>query len=110
MVKSSHRKALEKIAACPSRFGFEDILATIIEANLYNRKGQIVAQPDLILYSSEGDIYVIEYKSNGDKKLIERAKDQLYNSVQWFSKYTSIIPKTKIINGTNYKGKFNKKQ
>ncbi len=100
--KSNHRKALEKIAANPSRYGFENIVASAIEVNLFNQRGEWDAQPDIIFLDSKGEVYVIEYKSNGDSRLIKRAKEQLYNTIQWFSKHTSIKPKTVIIDGSKY--------
>lgn len=101
--KSCHQKALEYIALKPSLFGFKNIIATAIEPTLFDNRGRIIAQPDLIFYGANRDIYIVEYKSNGDERLIKRAQEQLYNAINWFSKYTIISPKTKIIDGLQHK-------
>ncbi|MDO8623542.1 MAG: hypothetical protein Q7R52_04820 [archaeon] len=45
---------------------------------------------------------IIEYKNNGDELLRQRAQEQLYHAIEWFSKYTNLNPKTRIIDGTQY--------
>ena len=100
--KSSHKKALEKIAANPSKYGFRNILASSIEPNLFDNGGRQVAQPDLVLYDRRGEIHIVEYKSNGNPELIKRAEEQLYHTISWFSKYTKISQKIKIIDGSRY--------
>lgn len=101
--KSCHKKASEYIALKPFLFGFDNIIATAIEPILFDKRGRTIAQPDLILYDSQGEIYIVEYKSNGDAALIERAREQLYNAVKWFSEHTEISPQTRIINGSQHK-------
>lgn len=101
--KSCHQKSLEYLALKPSLFGFKNIIATVIEPTLFDNRGRIIAKPDLIFYDANREIYVVEYKSNGDERLIKRAQEQLYNAIHWFSKYTTISPKIKIIDGSQYK-------
>lgn len=93
--KSCHQKALELIALKPALFGFQNIIAISIESILFDKRGRTIAQPDLILYDTQGELYIVEYKSNGDIALIERAREQLYNAVKWFSEHTKISPKNK---------------
>ena len=103
MIKQTdHRRALEKIAANPSKYGFENTIAIAMEVNLFDKTGRQVAQPDLVLYDTKGEITIVEYKNNGDQALIERAQEQLYNAVDWFSKNTGISPKMALIDGTRY--------
>ncbi len=104
---NSHRKALEKIAVNPSKFGFEHIVSVSIEPNLYHNGRGILAQPDLVLESVRKEIYILEYKGNGNGELMERARKQLENAVWWFGRYrTDISPEnihTTIISGTDQK-------
>lgn len=100
--RSCHTKALEKISQNPNKFGFKNVLSSAVEVSLFDERGRKIAEPDLIFYFKNGDLMVVEYKSNGDERLIQRAKEQLYNTISWFSKYTSITPKTKIIDGSKY--------
>ena len=111
---NQHRRALEKIAAHPEKFGFDNVASLAIELNLYNGRN-LTAQPDIvmeILKNSKREIHIIEYKGNGDEELLERARRQLVAAAWWFGKYRSDIdPKniyTYIISGTDpkYKGLF----
>lgn len=112
MVKqnNAHRRALEKIAANPDKFGFEHIVSVSIEPNLYHNGRGILAQPDLVLETSRREIYIIEYKGNGNQELMERARKQLENAVWWYGRYRAEVPPenihTKIISGADpkYKG------
>jgi len=112
MRKSSHRKALETIAANPSRFGFEDIIATAIEMNLYNRRKRLVAQPDIVLWGKSNNLYIVEYKSNGDISEIQRAQQQLSIAKDWFEKqgFQSNLIKVYILDGRTYKAILNEKK
>ena len=94
---------MEYIALKPSLIGFKNIIVTAIEPTLFDNRGRIIAKPDLIFYSVNKDIYIVEHKSNGNEDLIKRAQEQLYNAGYWFSKYTTISPKTKIIDGSHHK-------
>lgn len=102
---NAHRRALEKIASNPEKFGFEHIVSVSIEPNLYHNGKGILAQPDVVFESAKHEIYVIEYKGNGNGDLIERARKQLENAVWWFGRYRSdISPEdihTLIISGTD---------
>jgi len=92
-----HRRALEKIAACPSLFGFPDIIKSEIEPNLFERRS-VYAQPDVVLTSSDRTVYIIEYKANGDNDKSElcRAWEQLERARQWYTKHTK-TPHDKIV-------------
>jgi hypothetical protein len=102
---NAHKRALEKIAANPDKFGFEHIVSVSIEPNLYNNGRGILAQPDLVLESTKHEIYILEYKGNGNGGLMERARRQLENAVWWFGRYRTDIPPenihTFIISGTD---------
>ena len=106
---NKHRKALEKIAANLSKFGFKHIVSISIEQTLLDNGRGPIAQPDLILESSRKEVHIVEYKSNGDKRLIERARKQLENAVWWIGKYRPHIVLeniyTHIISGTDPKYK-----
>lgn len=96
-----HSKAIGKIASRPSIIGLTDIVASAVEVKLFDSHGNLVAEPDVILYSKTGDIYVIEYKDNGDRRLMKKAEEQLYCAVNWFSR-NGISPKTMIVDGQHY--------
>ncbi len=99
MTKSNnaHHRALEKIVANPEKFGFNHIVSASIEQNLYHNGKGLLAQPDIILESSTGDIHIIEYKGNGDERLMERAQGQLANAAWWFGRYEWMFLRIKYI-------------
>ncbi|MBW6442683.1 hypothetical protein K0A97_02770 [Patescibacteria group bacterium] len=112
-----HRKDLEKIASSPEKFGFpvKNIISVSIEENLFH-KGKLRAQPDIIILERKGEnklVHIIEYKSNGNGELLQRAQKQLQNAVAWFGRYRPDIDLediyTYIISGSDqkYKGLFN---
>ncbi len=89
MVKQNnqHRRALEKIAASPEKFGFPSPSSVSIEQNLFH-KGRLLAQPGLVIETQRPHgIYIIEYKGNGNGELLERAQKQLAHAVWWYGKY-----------------------
>jgi hypothetical protein len=101
--RSSHLKALEKIAAKPSAFGFKDIVYSAIEVNLFNRTG-VIAQPDVVLIAKDGTVHLIEYKGNGSESELQRAHSQLEKAVAWYARYTNVSLdqiKTRVISGTS---------
>ena len=106
---NAHKRALEKIAANPEKFGFEHIVYVSIEPSLYANGRGIIAQPDIVFESSKHEIYIIEYKGNGDEELMKTARRQLDNAVWWYGRYrTDISPEninTTIISGTDQKYK-----
>lgn len=111
MVRSNnaHLRALEKIVFNPEKFGFTHIVSAPIEQNLYHNEKGLLAQPDIILESSTGDVHIIEYKGNGDEKLMDRAQGQLANAAWWFGRYRMDVSPEKIhtyiISGTDPKYK-----
>ncbi len=86
---SSHRKALEKLAKHPEYIGLKrrSVLSYSIEPVLFYR-GNFHAEPDLVFFLKKKintktndlipiKVLVIEYKSNGDKRLIDKGEGQL---------------------------------
>jgi len=69
---SAHRKALEKIALNPFKWGIDKVCASAIEMTLFDRK-RVIAKPDILFYCADGSIHIIEYKGNGNGQLLERA-------------------------------------
>lgn len=106
---NSHRRALEKIAMHPDKFGFEKVTRYAIEETLLH-KGRIIAQPDVVFRLENGDIHIIEYKGFGNGELLERARKQLENAKWWYGRYNEdLCPSnihTHIISGDDpkYKG------
>jgi len=100
--KSAHRKALEWIALHPTEFcQGKKVVASLIEANLFD-KGRMIAQPDVVFYCTGKEIYIIEYKGNGNGELLQRAQEQLNRAAFWFGKYTDFDSEkiyTKIVVG-----------
>jgi len=82
MIKNidKHRIALERIVAQPYRYGIKNVIASAIEPTLFTPYRQTIAQPDIVFYTSNMDIYLIEYKSNGNNSLIKKAEKQLSNA------------------------------
>jgi tRNA A37 threonylcarbamoyltransferase TsaD len=108
MPQSAHSKALENIALHPELFGISHVIASVVEATLRD-KNRIVSQPDVVFYCSNGEIYILEYKGNGNGELMARAQDQLTRSVYWFAKYTNVPAEkihTKIVTGEELKKDF----
>lgn len=102
---TSHRRALEIIAANPEKFGVEHVVSSSIEQTLsHNGKGT-VAQPDVVFETSRKEIVIIEYKGSDEHE--EKAAKQLQNAVWWYGAYRPEISpsniKTLIITGTDPK-------
>ncbi len=92
-----HRKALEFISAHPEKFGFKDIVETIIEDPLIH-EGVLIAEVDVTLKSSEGDVYLIECKSmknNGDSRN-GLARKQLTRAAWYYGRHRPDVPYNKI--------------
>lgn len=83
---NNHRRALEKIAASPGKFGFDEVISVAIEKNLFH-EGRQIAQTDVIIEQTGRHLHLIEYKGNGNGELLERARKQLENAVWWYSRY-----------------------
>ena len=107
---NAHRRALERIAQNPEKFGLYRVVSISIEPNLFHNGRGLIAQPDLMIESSKKEMHIIEYKSNGDKRLVERANRQLGNAVWWLGRYRpDILPENihaRIISGDDpeYRG------
>jgi len=103
---NQHRRALEKIAANPAKFGFNDVVFIAVEPKIYNVR-RLLGEPDLFIETSKGIIHVVEYKGNGNGEHLQRAEDQLRTAVWWLGKYRpEVDPKnirTSIISGTDPK-------
>jgi len=103
---NKHRRALEKIASNPEKFGFPKPISVSIEQNLFHKK-RVLAQPDIVIEflvrRTIHGLYVVEYKGYGNGELIERAQNQLSNAKWWYGKYRpDLEPEnihTKIISG-----------
>jgi len=106
--KNAHRKALEKIAANPGKFGFKNIVYLSLEPDIYSGRRRL-KRPDIFMQTSTGEIHLVEYKGNGDEDLLEKAREQLEAAVWWFGKYRPEIDQdsihTHIISGTDPKYK-----
>jgi hypothetical protein len=105
---SAHRRALEEIALHPDLFGISNVVSSIIEMNLLDKKG-LIAQPDVVFYCSNREVYILEYKGNGNGEFLARAQEQLLKAAYWFGKYTDIESEkihTRIITGEELSGKF----
>lgn len=85
---NSHRRALEKIAGHPEKFGFNHPVSVSIETTLYH-EGRIIAQPDIILELRNGniEIHIVEYKGSGNGELLDRARKQLENAKWWYGRH-----------------------
>jgi len=103
---NQHRRALEKIAASPNKFGFDNIVYVAIEPNLFDTSGRVVAQPDVVLTEKDGTTHIVEYKGNGNGAAKSRAEEQLTRASVWWGRYTKTSPEkihTHLISGTDPK-------
>ncbi|MGA2130381.1 MAG: hypothetical protein ABSG05_02085 [Candidatus Pacearchaeota archaeon] len=107
---NSHKRALEKIASSAGKLGIENTISVLIEPTLLDR-GRIITQPDVVFETRNGEkeVYIIEYKCNGNGELLERAKKQLETAVWWYGKYRPDVESrnihTRIISGDDPKYK-----
>lgn len=108
MPQSAHEKALENIVQHPELFDIENVISSAIEVNLYDGKRK-VSQPDVVFYCLGGEVYILEYKGNGNGELMARAQEQLTRTIYWFAKYTNVPPEkihTRIVTGDELKKDF----
>ena len=92
---NAHRRALEKIASHPRKFGFRNAISVSTEKALYHQ-GRIIAEPDIVIELKNGEIHIVEYKGNGNSGLIEKARKQLENAKWWYGSYRQDVPPGKI--------------
>lgn len=111
---SSHRKALEKLAKHPEYIGLKrrSVLSYSIEPVLFYR-GNFHAEPDLVFFLKKKintktndlipiKVLVIEYKSNGDKRLIDKGEGQLEKTVDYYQKIMKLPAEGRLITGDSY--------
>ncbi len=106
MVKQSrsiHHKALEILSRHPEIIGLskKDIAVASIEPLLFYR-GSFYAEPDLVFELTNRKAIIIEYKSNGHKKLVSKARGQLEKAVDFYEKVMGVSTKGLLITGTSY--------
>jgi len=111
--KSAHTKCLEKIANNPSDFGITEVRSFVIEQKLFDKRGKIIAEPDIVFFcfgEKGSEVIIIEYKGNGNGEYQERAQEQITIVATWYAKNTPYEPgriHSKIIAGNDaiYKNK-----
>ncbi len=109
--KSAHTKALEIIASHPDAFGIPGVVGYVIEQTLLGDGRRVIAQPDLVFFcKNEGvsEVYIVEYKGNGNGNYYLKAQDQVARAASWFGKYTPYQPENihfRIISGNDPKYK-----
>jgi len=87
---SAHTKALRKITSNPKKFGFSNVVSACIETKLFDNRGKLVSEPDVIFIEKNRVVHIIEYKGNGDSGLVDRAQEQLQRAVWWYGRYTDL--------------------
>jgi len=76
-------------------------------------RGSFYAEPDLVFFMKRRvnrklenfipfSVIVIEYKSNGEERLIEKGETQLEKSVNYYNKIIKISAEGKLIIGNSY--------
>ena len=93
--KSSHTKALEKIANSPNEFGIENVRSFVLEQKLFDSRGRQIAEPDIVFFciGKEGPkIFIIEYKGDGNGAYQDRAQEQVTMATAWYAKNTPYEP------------------
>ena len=99
MRRSNHYNALEFIAYHPHVFGFKGVIRADIESALFDVSERLLAQADVIFECRGGYVCIIEYKSNGTRAELDRAREQLANAARWYVRFRGINPDTRIITG-----------
>ena len=104
--RSTHKKALRLLSEHPEIISIDPIrvVSVSIEPLLFYR-GSFYSQPDLIYELKErGQIraIIVEYKSNGNQRLIEKGEGQLEKAVDFYQKIKGIPTEGRVITGTSY--------
>ena len=88
-----HRRALEIIAANPQKFigDIDSSVKPALEIPLPER-GRILTETDIRLIMANGDIHIIEYKSNSNYTYRKRAKRQLEKARGWYRRNMGFTP------------------
>lgn len=81
-----HKEALEIIAANPEIFGLkkEGIKQIRMEHPLFDEENVLV-EPDLVFEYDNGEVHVVEYKSN--EHHYRMARQQLVRTAAWIGRY-----------------------
>jgi hypothetical protein len=90
--RTKHRRALEIIAANPSRFGFTEVREVAIELTIRDKRGIPVAEPDLQLVFLNGDLHLTEYKNRKTESNQKLARRQLKRAKEWYVAHKGIDP------------------
>lgn len=75
--KSAHTKCLEKIVKNHSNFGIDNVRSFVIEQKLFDKRGRIIAEPDIVFFCIGEDgpeIFIVEYKGNGNGEIRRKHK------------------------------------
>ncbi len=98
--RSEHRRALEILAIHPEYIGIskKDVLTSSIEQILFY-KGNFYTEIDLVYELTSGKLIIVEYKSNGHKKLMKKGKNQLNRGIDFYQKIKKITSEGRLITG-----------
>ena len=78
MSKSKHTIALEEIARHPEKIGVSGVVDwRQVEFPFYNNEGRMLGEVDVVLHTTEGGLYYVEYKCTDSPKARLKASEQL---------------------------------
>ena len=101
--RGEHYKALEILSEHPEYIGIRkrDVFTASIEQRLFYR-GQFYAEVDLVFELKGNRAIIVEYKSNGEKRLKEKGKSQLAKAVHFYEKIKKVPAEGRLITGDSY--------
>ena len=106
MVKESngaHRKAIRLLEENPALIGIPrlKVLTASPEQVLFYR-GKFFCRVDLVYGMKDGSVIIVEYKANGEKRLIEKGKSQLEKAVDFYQKIIQVPAQGRLVTGDSY--------
>lgn len=101
--RSEHAKALKILSEHPEFIGISKskVITASIEQKLFFR-GRPFTKIDLVYELKNDGAIIVEYKSNGDKRLLIKGKSQLERAVDFYQKIKKIPAEGRLITGDAY--------
>jgi hypothetical protein len=85
-----HRIDLEKLISNPAILGIQRPIVAAMEAYVRDEDGNLLCQPDGLIWNAAGKLYIVEYKQSTRHR--QRAIEQLYTARQHVGEYFKMSP------------------
>lgn len=82
MHSTAHKRGLDRILEDPLAIGVRNVENYEVELEIRNKKGRSLTDIDLLFFTTDNGIYVVEYKS-GTRPCRTKARKQVQKGALW---------------------------